>query len=149
MPSLGARSTGRGPGYGTRDVGQGTMAEQMDGGNAPPVEPVPPRPADFGLSEAEVSRSTLRDILLAEGLASVIMVLVTVLAIWKYWLWGIPIACAALGVLYLARRAVDALVMGRVDRARAEFKAAEEAYVQSRRDYDNAMDAWEARQNTD
>jgi hypothetical protein len=122
------------------------MTEQPEGPDARPVPPIAPFPRDFGLSDAEMKRHTLRDILLAEGLASVTMVLVTVLAIWKYWLWGIAIACGALGVLYLLRRLVDVLVMGRVDRARAEFKIAEEAYTKARRVHDEAMDAWEARQ---
>jgi hypothetical protein len=120
------------------------MTDGMENEDRPPEAPAAPRPGDFGLSETELKRSTLRDILLAEGLASVIMVLVTVLAIWKYWLWGIAVACAALGVLYVVRRAIDALVMGRVDRARAAFKEAEEDYTRARRAYDDAMDAWEA-----
>jgi hypothetical protein len=121
------------------------MSDQSeDTRNQPPRPPVPPRPEEFGLTEAELKRPTLRDLLLAEGLASVIMVLVTVFAIWKYWLWGIAIACASLGILYLVRRVIDVLVMGRVDRARAEFKSAEDIYTKARRDHDDAMDVWEA-----
>lgn len=122
------------------------MSDEVEDQNAPPVPPVPPRPEDFGLTEADLKRLTLRDMLLAEGLASVIMVLVTVLAIWKFWLWGIAIACAALGVLYLIRRVINVVVMSRVDRARAEFKVADEAYTKARRAHDDAMDDWEARQ---
>ena len=123
------------------------MTEEPESQDVRPVAPVAPRAQDFGLTEAEMKRPTLRDLLLAEGLASVTMVLVTVLAIWKYWLWGIAIACGALGVLYLLRRAVDVLVMGRVDRARAEFNAAEDAHTKARRVHDEAMDAWEARRD--
>ena len=123
------------------------MTEEVVNQDPPPLAPTVPNPQDFGLSDAELKRPTLRDLLLAEGLASVIMVLVTVFAIWKYWLWGIAIACAALGVLYLIRRVVDGLVMGRVDRARAEFKAAEDAYTKARRDHDDAMEVWGARQD--
>jgi hypothetical protein len=125
------------------------MTMEPVGPDQPPTAPVPPRPVDFGLTDADLKRLTVRDMLLAEGLASVIMVLVTVLAIWRFWLWGIPIACAALGLLYLVRRAVDVLVMGRVDRARAEFNVADEAYTKARRDHDEAMDAWESRQEED
>ncbi len=117
--------------------------------DSPPQAPIPPRPEDFGLTEADLKRWTLRDMLLAEGLASVIMVLVTVLAIWKYWLWGILIACAALGVLYLIRRVVNVVVMGRIDRARADFREAEEVHTKARREHDNAMDAWEARREAE
>ena len=114
--------------------------------DGPPIAPVAPRPQDFVLSEMDLKRWTLRDVLLAEGLASVIMVLITVLAIWKYWLWGVAIACAGLGVLYLIRRVVNVIVVGRVDRARAEFKEADEAHTKARREHDEAMDDWGARQ---
>lgn len=124
------------------------MNEQPASQDTPPDPPVAPLPGDFGLTDADMRRHTVRDLLLAEGLASVTMVLVTVLAIWKYWLWGIAIACAALGVLYLIRRAVDVLVVGRIDRARGEFNAADEAYTKARRVHDEAMDAWEASQDT-
>ena len=123
------------------------MTEETASHDQPPLAPVPPRPEDFGLSEADMKRPTLRDLLLAEGLASVIMVLVTVLAIWRFWLWGIAIACAALGVLYLVRRMVSVLVMGRVDRARAAYRAAEDVHTKARRVHDEAMDAWETRRD--
>jgi hypothetical protein len=72
-----------------------------------------------------------------------------VLAIWRFWLWGILIACAALGILYLVRRVINVVVMGRVDRARAEFNVADEAYTKARREHDDAMDEWEARRAAD
>ena len=125
------------------------MTEQPRADDPPPEAPIPPRPEDFGLTEADLKRWTLRDMLLAEGLASVIMVLVTVLAIWRFWLWGILIACAALGILYLVRRVINVVVMGRVDRARAEFNVADEAHTKARREHDDAMDEWEARQAAD
>jgi hypothetical protein len=126
--------------------GKAAMTEVSNNDDAPPIAPIAPRPVDFGLSEADLKRWTLRDMLLAEGLASVIMVLVTVLAIWKFWLWGIAIACAGLGVLYLIRRVLNVIVMGRVDRARAKFQEADEAHTKARREYDDAMYDWEDRQ---
>jgi hypothetical protein len=124
------------------------MSEESQDQDGPPVPPVAPRPEEFGLTESDLKRLTLRDALLAEGLASVIMVLASVLAIWKYWLWGIPIACATLGVLYLLRRIIAVVVNGRIDKARAEYKIADEAHTKARRDHDEAMDAWEAKQIT-
>ena len=39
--------------------------------------------------------------------------------------------------------------MGRIDRARADFSAAEEVYTKARRAHDDAMDAWEARRDAE
>ncbi|MDA1309187.1 MAG: hypothetical protein O2985_06215 [Proteobacteria bacterium] len=121
------------------------MRDSLDSPQGAPVAPIEPLPVDFGLDEADLKRLTLRDMLLSEGLASVSIVLVTVLAIWRFWLWGIALACAALGVIYLLRRAIDVLVIGRIDKARVEYDAAMQAHTRARHAYDEAMDVWEVK----
>jgi hypothetical protein len=125
------------------------MSDPLDSPRDPPAAPIEPRPVDFGLNEADLKRLTLRDILMSEGLTTVSIVLVTVLAIWRFWLWGIALACVALGVIYLLRRAIDVLVIGRIDKARVEYGAAMQAHIKARHAYDEAMDLWEAERRDD
>jgi len=125
------------------------MNDPLDSSHDSPVAPIEPRSLDFGLNEVDLKRLTLRDMLLSEGLATVTIVLLTVFAIWRFWLWGIALACAALGVIYLLRLAIDVLVIGRVDKARVEYGVAMQAHVRSRRAYDEAMDLWEAERKDD
>ena len=66
-----------------------------------------PKVQDYGLTEEDLKKVTARDILLSEGLASVVMVVGTALSIWAYSWWGIALACIVLGVLYGTRRAVS------------------------------------------
>lgn len=121
----------------------------MNGDNPPPggapAAPVRPAPEDFGLDPEDMGRKTARDILLSEELASVVMLAVTALAIWRFSWWGIAIACAALGLLYLARRIAEPRLKGRIDRARKAFDAAMETYEAERRAHDEAMYALERR----
>ena len=125
------------------------MSDPLDSPQDPPAAPIEPGPVDFGLNETDLKRLTLRDMLLSEGLATVSIVLVTVLAIWRFWLWGIALACATLGVIYLLRRAIDVLVIGRIDKARVEYGAAMQAHTRARHAYDEAMDLWETERQDD
>jgi hypothetical protein len=114
-----------------------------------PVPPVRPRVEDFGLTDADLKRRTVRDVLLAEELASVIMVVGTVLAIWRFGWWGIAVACAGLGALYLVSRGLDGWLTGGIDKARATYHEAMEAYDRALNIHDAAMDAWETRNAED
>ena len=114
-----------------------------------PVPPVRPRVEDFGLTDADLKRRTVRDVLLAEELASVIMVVGTALAVWRFGWWGIAVACAGLGALYLVRGGLDGWLTGGIDEARAAYHAAMEARDRALNIHDAAMDAWETRNAED
>ena len=114
-----------------------------------PPRPVRPTPEEFGLSEHDLRRKTVRDILLAEELASVLMVAIVILSIWYWQWWGIAVACAALGVLYLLRRVIEKTVKGRVDMAREAYGARMDVYEAERLAHDNAVWELEERKGQD
>ena len=109
-----------------------------------PLPPVRPKPEEFGLTEHELGRRTARDILLSDELASVLMVVITILSIWYWQWWGIAVACVALGALWLVRRVISVTVRGRIDTAREAYLARMETYEAERRAHDEAM--WEHEQ---
>ena len=80
--------------------------------------PIMPKVQDYGLEEEDLKKVTIRDILLSEGLASVVMVLGTALSIWAYSWWGIALACAGLGVLYATRRVLSVVLKSELDASR-------------------------------
>ena len=102
--------------------------------------PIMPKVQDYGLEEEELKKVTIRDILLSEGLASVVMVLGTALSIWAYSWWGIALACAGLGVLYATRRVLSVVLKSELDASRLTFKAALNEYYISRHLYDAELD---------
>ena len=114
--------------------------------DANPDPPVRPRPEEFGLTERDLARKTVRDILLSDELASVLMVAATILSIWYWHWWGIAAACAALAVLWLVRRILSVTVRGRIDAAREAYLARMEAYEDERRAHDDAE--WEREQRS-
>ncbi len=109
-----------------------------------PVPPVRPKPEEFGLTEHDLGRRTGRDMLLSDELASVLMVVITILSIWYWQWWGIAVACISLGALWLVRRVISVTVRGRVDTARDAYLARMETYEAERRAHDDAM--WEREQ---
>ena len=102
--------------------------------------PIMPKVQDYGLEEEDLKKVTIRDILLSEGLASVVMVLGTALSIWAYSWWGIALACIGLGVLYATRRVVSVVLKSELDASRLTFKAALNEYYISRHLYDAELD---------
>ena len=102
--------------------------------------PIMPKVQDYGLEEEELKKVTIRDILLSEGLASVVMVLGTALSIWAYSWWGIALACIGLGVLYATRRVLSVVLKSELDASRLTFKAALNEYYISRHLYDAELD---------
>ena len=106
--------------------------------------PKRPIPQDFGIEEADLSKSSLRDILLSEGLSSVIVVIGTVLAIWAFGWWGIGVACLGLGALYLIRILLEKVLRSRDDAAKANYKSAMELYYSKVHDYDAYIDEIES-----
>ena len=102
--------------------------------------PIMPKVQDYGLEEEDLKKVTIRDILLSEGLASVVMVLGTALSIWAYSWWGIALACAGLGVLYATRRVLSVVLKSELDASRLTFKAALNEYYISRHLYDAELD---------
>ena len=102
--------------------------------------PIMPKVQDYGLKEEDLKKVTIRDILLSEGLASVVMVLGTALSIWAYSWWGIALACIGLGVLYATRRVVSVVLKSELDASRLTFKAALNEYYISRHLYDAELD---------
>ena len=102
--------------------------------------PIMPKVQDYGLEEEDLKKVTIRDILLSEGLASVVMVLGTALSIWAYSWWGIALACIGLGVLYATRRVLSVLLKSELDASRLTFKAALNEYYISRHLYDAELD---------
>ena len=99
-----------------------------------------PKVQDYGLEEEDLKKVTIRDILLSEGLASVVMVLGTALSIWAYSWWGIALACIGLGVLYATRRVLSVVLKSELDASRLTFKAALNEYYISRHLYDAELD---------
>ena len=108
--------------------------------------PILPKVQDYGLEEEDLKKVTIRDILLSEGLASVVMVLGTALSIWAYSWWGIALACIVLGVLYGTRRVLNVVLKSKLDASRLTFKAALSEYYINRHLYDAELDEIE-RQN--
>ena len=102
--------------------------------------PIMPKVQDYGLEEEDLKKVTIRDILLSEGLASVVMVLITALSIWAYSWWGIALACIGLGVLYATRRVLSVVLKSELDASRLTFKAALNEYYISRHLYDAELD---------
>ena len=102
--------------------------------------PIMPKVQDYGLEEEDLRKVTIRDILLSEGLASVVMVLGTALSIWAYSWWGIALACIGLGVLYATRRVLSVVLKSELDASRLTFKAALNEYYISRHLYDAELD---------
>ena len=102
--------------------------------------PIMPKVQDYGLEEEDLKKVTIRDILLSEGLASVVMVLGTALSIWAYSWWGIALACIGLGVLYATRRVLSVALKSELDASRLTFKAALNEYYISRHLYDAELD---------
>ena len=102
--------------------------------------PIMPKVQDYGLEEEDLKKVTIRDILLSEGLASVVMVLITALSIWAYSWWGIALACIGLGVLYATRRVLSVVLKSELDASRLTFKAALTEYYISRHLYDAELD---------
>ena len=102
--------------------------------------PIMPKVQDYGLEEEDLKKITIRDILLSEGLASVVMVLGTALSIWAYSWWGIALACIGLGVLYATRRVLSVVLKSELDASRLTFKAALNEYYISRHLYDAELD---------
>ena len=102
--------------------------------------PIMPKVQDYGLEEEDLKKVTIRDILLSEGLASVVMVLGTALSIWAYSWWGIGLACIGLGVLYATRRVLSVVLKSELDASRLTFKAALNEYYISRHLYDAELD---------
>ena len=98
--------------------------------------PIMPKVQDYGLEEEDLKKVTIRDILLSEGLASVVMVLGTALSIWAYSWWGIALACIGLGVLYATRRVLSVVLKSELDVSRLTFKAALNEYYISRHLYE-------------
>ena len=82
----------------------------MSSKNRKMMAPVMPRVQDYGLKEEDLKKVTIRDILLSEGLASLMMVVGTALSIWAYNWWGIALACVGLGVLYAVRRVLNVVL---------------------------------------
>ena len=102
--------------------------------------PIMPKVQDYGLEEEDLKKVTIRDILLSEGLASVVMVLGTALSIWAYSWWGIALACIGLGVLYATRRVLSVVLKSELDASRLTFKAALNEYYIRRHLYDAELD---------
>ena len=102
--------------------------------------PIMPKVQDYGLEEEDLKKVTIRDILLSEGLASVVMVLGTALSIWAYSWWGIALACIGLGVLYATRRVLSVVLKSELDASRLTFKAALNEYYINRHLYDAELD---------
>ena len=102
--------------------------------------PIMPRVQDYGLEEEDLKKVTVRDILLSEGLASLVMVVGTALSIWAYSWWGIALACIGLGVLYAVRRVLNVVLKSKLDASRLTFKAALNEYYINRHLYDAELD---------
>ena len=111
--------------------------------------PIMPKVQDYGLEEEELKKVTIRDILLSEGLASVVMVLGTALSIWAYSWWGIALACVGLGVLYAVRRVLNVVLKSKLDASRLNFKAALNEYYINRHLYDAEIDEIERQKRLD
>jgi hypothetical protein len=102
--------------------------------------PKVPRLEDYGLREGDLEKTTYRDMVLSDGVSSVIMVVGTALSIWAFSWWGIGIACIGLGILYLVRRVLNACLNSELDTAREKFKLALETYYSQRHLYDAELD---------
>ena len=111
--------------------------------------PIMPKVQDYGLEEEDLKKVTIRDILLSEGLASVVMVLGTALSIWAYSWWGIALACIGLGVLYATRRVLSVVLKSELDASRLTFKAALNEYYINRHLYDAEIDEIERQKRLD
>ena len=111
--------------------------------------PIMPKVQDYGLEEEDLKKVTIRDILLSEGLASVVMVLGTALSIWAYSWWGIALACIGLGVLYAVRRVLNVVLKSKLDASRLNFKAALNEYYINRHLYDAELDEIERQKRLD
>ncbi len=121
------------------------MTITKNGDDSRPVAPSVPQLADFGLRDGDLKRLTFRRMLLAEELPTVGIVVITVLAIWKFGWWGIAVAVAALGLLYAARLGVERWVWSRLDLAIRDYDLAMDAYERARQAHDDAMETWEKR----
>ena len=108
--------------------------------------PIKPQPESYGLKPEDLTGKTLKEIVLSESLSSVIMVVATVLSIWAFNWWGIGIACIFLGVLYLARRALNILLHSKLDESRKTYESAVEAYFTALHKYDAYADSIELEQ---
>ena len=111
--------------------------------------PIMPRVQDYGLKEEDLKKVTARDILLSEGLASLVMVVGTALSIWAYSWWGIALACVGLGVLYAVRRVLNVVLKSKLDASRLNFKAALNEYYINRHLYDAEIDEIERQKRLD
>lgn len=109
--------------------------------------PIKPQPESYGLKPEDLNGKTLKEIVLSESLSSVIMVIATVLSIWAFNWWGIGIACICLGVLYLARRALNILLHSKLDESREAYEGAMGAYLTALHKYDAYVDSIEVEQN--
>jgi len=108
--------------------------------------PIKPQPETYGLAEEDLKGKSLKEIVLSESLSSVIMVVATVLSIWAFNWWGIGIACFCLGVLYLARKALNILLHSKLDESRKTYEGAMEAYFTTLHKYDAYVDSIELEQ---
>ena len=103
-------------------------------------KPKKPTPQDFGIEETDLSKNSLKDILLSESLSSVIVVIGTVLAIWAFGWWGIGLACLGLGALYLIRSLLEKVWRTREDVAKENYKSAIVRYYLNVDDFYAHMD---------
>jgi hypothetical protein len=108
--------------------------------------PKMPRLEDYGLREGDFEKITYRDMVLSDGVSSVIMVVGTALSIWAFSWWGIGISCIGLGVLYLVRRVLNGCLNSEMDTARENFKLALETYYSQQHLYDAELDNIEQQQ---
>ena len=108
-------------------------------------KPKKPTPQDFGIEETDLSKNSLKDILLSASRSYVIMVIGTVLAIRAFGWWGIGLACLGLGALYLIRSLLEKVWRTREDVAKENYKSAMEIYYSKVHDYDAHMDEIERR----
>ena len=121
----------------------------MSSENRKIAAPILPRVQDFGLKEEDLKKVTARDVLLSEGLASLVMVVGTALSIWAYNWWGIALACIGLGVLYAVRRVLNVVLKSKLDASRLNFKAALNEYYINRHLYDAELDEIERQKRLD
>ena len=121
----------------------------MSGKNQKITAPIMPRVQDYGLKDEDLKKVTARDILLSEGLASLVMVVGTALSIWAYNWWGIALACTGLGVLYAVRRVLNVVLKSKLDASRLKFKAALNEYYINRHLYDAELDEIERQKRLD
>ena len=121
----------------------------MSSENRKTAAPIMPRVQDFGLKEEDLKKVTARDVLLSEGLASLVMVVGTALSIWAYNWWGIALACIGLGVLYAVRRVLNVVLKSKLDASRLNFKVALNEYYINRHLYDAELDEIERQKRLD